>query len=204
MSTGSTNLIAVSDKAVDGFVLEIRSRYAGKYKIVKRSESSWFWRALWFLIGLFNKRYASSYATTIAATTFVPENFGSWSPERRWSLLHHEAVHVVQAYSWPLGSWAGRFNIPLFSFAYLFLPLPFFYTLRAKFEREAYRESIAVAYLLGWLGSEEARGSYIKFLTDVFAGSGYLWMWRSSSAEKWVRATVEEARSGKLFPRWGF
>lgn len=180
----------------DSLRYEIGARWP-RHRVVRRSDSSWPWKILWKVLGRFVPGYSVNYATTIGATTFVPDGFDWWPDERKWKMLRHEGVHVEQAYSWPLGGWAGRLNAPLFSIAYLLL-LPALFTLRAMFEREAYLETLVAEAELGTLDEEVA----VAHLVKIFAGRSYAWMWTRGATERWVRRSCADVRAGRVASRW--
>lgn len=185
---------------LEALLAEVRERHP-KYRIVEKTKSGWFWRIIWRLISLFNKRFMQGYATTIGSTTHVGSEFALWDDLDQWHQIRHEAVHVDQAHSWPFGARVGRLNIPFFSFFYL-LVLPFFYTFRAKFEKEAYAESIIVSVQLGELDDPEVVARAVSRYVEIFSGPDYLWMARRAAVKAWAEATIEKVKKGEIVSRW--
>lgn len=133
-----------------------------------------------------NRDFMRSYYTTIGTTVYLPTAWETSREESRTIVLRHEVVHMRQA---------RRYGRLLFSLLYLFafLPVGLAY-FRAKFEKEAYEESLrARAELLGpdSLGSPELR----RAMVGHFVGPDYLWAWPfRKSVERWYSEAVERIK----------
>jgi len=121
--------------------------------------------------------YLDSYQTTIGKTVYVTSDWDDWSADRRYVTLRHEAVHLRQF---------RKFTLPVMAVLYIFVPLPMGLAYcRARFEREAYEETIRAAAEV-W-GVEVPRGvAYREHIIEQFTGPSYGWMWPFRKAlERW-------------------
>lgn len=141
------------------------------------------------------------FTTTVWRTMYVPDDFWEWTDASRYRLLRHELVHMRQFRNWPMkflgkkGWW--RINAVLMGFSYIFLPLPVFWTLRAKFEREGYLQSMLSYYeLYGY--TSVVRQRYTEWMGDVFGGSTYFFMWTKGKAKKWAEKTLDDIENKKI------
>lgn len=155
------------------------------FKIVPKSESS-FMRLINFLLlcVTFGKqsKFMERYTTTIGYTVYTPANWGDYNSLSKAQILRHERVHMLQQKR------HGRF---MFTFLYLCWPLPMFLSLsRAKFEMEAYEESMRVSFEeLGEAGLESMRESVI----NQFTSGAYGWMWPfRKQIETWYANTSKK------------
>lgn len=160
---------------------------------IKYKDSSSFMKFIGTLL-FFNKRFMTSYTTTIGSTVYFPNtSFVRTKPIASSIILLHELVHIYDS---------KKFSNLLFSFLYLtpqilallavpfyfligwwsslflilLLPLPSFF--RMYFERRAYFTSLYVLYRLGKKLNfdprlEENKASFIK----QFKNSSYYYMW---------------------------
>jgi hypothetical protein len=121
------------------------------------------------------RTYLDSYQTTIGSTVYVTSDWNDWHPDRRYVVLRHEAVHLRQFRKWTL---------PGMALLYLFVPLPLGLAWwRARFEQEAYAETIRVAAEV-W-GKDHARDMRPHIIAQ-FTGPSYGWMWPfRASLERW-------------------
>lgn len=121
--------------------------------------------ALWVLT-FGQSGFLQDYVTTVGTVVYVPTRWSDFDEITRCILLRHEAVHMRQARQY------GRL---LYSLLYLFAFFPVFFAwYRAKFEMEAYAESIrAEAQYRGLRQLRTRRSFYIR----QFTGPAYLWMW---------------------------
>jgi hypothetical protein len=137
-----------------------------KYRVVLKSESK-LMRAIGWVLKPFNKEFMTNYVTTIGSTIYTPSR-EMLSP----GLLQHELQHVSDSKRWPV----------LYELSYLFL-LPLGFTMRAFWERRAYRHSIKDCF-----GSRWNVEQVVEWLLPQFTSSQYLWMdLRKRSVEKWIR-----------------
>ncbi len=130
-----------------------------------------------------NRDFMRSYYTTIGRTVYLPSSWELAGPENRVVDLRHELVHMRQA---------ARHGRILFSFLYLFFPLPVGLAwFRAKFEKEAYEETLrAKAEIFGAMAVAESDPERI---VRQFTTSRYLWMWPfKKSVQKWYQRTLEK------------
>jgi hypothetical protein len=133
-----------------------------------------------------NARYLSHVVTTIGRTVFVPSEFGDWPRAQRAAILRHELVHVAQF---------RRYGVLPMAVAYLLLPLPIGLAwCRMRLEREAYEESIRIAFADGGrAATDEMRADIVA----RFTGPDYLWMWPFRRAlERWYDAFVATLERG--------
>ena len=146
---------------------------------------SWHQRAiattLRLLSGGRTDRYLTTYVTTIGRRIYVPSDFAKWPSEQREAILHHELVHVAQFERWGL--------VPM-ALAYVLLPFPVGLAwCRMRLEREAYEESIRIAYERGGRAFTDALREGI---ITRFTGPDYLWMWPfRRSLEAWFDRFVD-------------
>jgi len=129
--------------------------------------------------------YLDSYQTTIGKTVYVTPDWDTWPADRRYVTMRHEAVHLRQF---------RAYTLPGMAFLYLLIPLPLGLAwFRARFEQEAYAESIRAAAEV-W-GPAHPRGeAYRRHVVEQFTGPSYGWMWPFRGAiERWydrILATV--------------
>lgn len=163
------------DALVDALRVEIPG-----FRIVRKDQSA-FHRAIHVaLIGVTFGRmrsYLDSFQTTIGRTVYVTADWDDWSPDRRYVTLRHEAVHLRQF---------RRYTLPVMAILYVLLPLPMGLAyFRARFEKEAYAETIRAAAEVH--GVEHARSSaHRNYVIEQFMGASYGWMWPfRASLERW-------------------
>lgn len=124
------------------------------------------------------RRFMTDFITTIGDTVYVPDTWYQGDDVSRMIVLRHERVHMRQK---------KKYGMVLFTLAYLFSPLPggLAYC-RARFEREAYAETIRATVELIPEGKYMVRStSYKMMLTGEFESAAYFWMWpfpKSNSA----------------------
>lgn len=129
------------------------------------------------------KTFMTHFITTIGQEVYVPTKWKSWPEKSRMSILRHERVHMRQAKKY------GRF---LFSFLYLFFPLPtVFAYYRMKFEREAYTESLRA--MVEYYGKDAPTDPEVKEnMLKHFTSAEYFWMWPwKKGLNKWYDETVK-------------
>lgn len=121
--------------------------------------------------------YLESYQTTIGKTVYVTSDWFERSADDRYVTLRHEAVHLRQFRRWTL---------PGMAVLYLLVPLPMGLAyFRARFEREAYAETIrAAAEVFG--AAHPRRQAFREHVIAQFTGPSYGWMWPfRRSLERW-------------------
>lgn len=170
-------------------------------RIILKKDSVLLNSLFWILRNIFRvKTDFSDYATTIGNTIFVPDTFMEWPSDRQYALLRHELMHLRQFRNWPF-KFLGHpvlwyINAIITGFCYIFI-FPVFVTLRAKFEREGYAQTILVNYELGLLDMSKQL-ALINFMAEVFGGSGYFYMWNKAKARRWAMDVIEDCLTGQL------
>ena len=162
------------------------------FRIVRKDQSA-FHRAIHYaLVGVTFGRmrsYLDSFQTTIGKTVYVTADWDNWASDDRYVTLRHEAIHLRQF---------RRLSLPVMALLYVLLPLPMGLAyFRARFEKEAYAETIRAAAEV-W-GSDYARSvEHRKHVIDQFMGPSYGWMWPfRASLERWydqILATLEDRK----------
>jgi hypothetical protein len=181
---------------------------------VKYKDSSNFMKLLSYIL-FFNKRFMTSYTTTIGSTVYFPnEKFIKSRPTSSATIFLHELVHIYDA---------KRFNVLLYSFLYLFpislllvalplfivswkialvltiislTPLPSYF--RMYFERRAYMVSL---YAIQKLSEKMNFKPYLDKSKDSFISefksSSYYFMWVFPSINTRFNEAVIKIQSGK-------
>ncbi len=113
------------------------------------------------------RTFMTRFTTVIGYTMYVARK--SWydlAPDAKAIIVRHERVHMRQR---------TKYGMLLFSVLYLLLPLPgglsYF---RAKFEKEAYEESIRAAVEYGW---DPMDPMFRENIVSTFLGPPYFWSW---------------------------
>lgn len=150
-----------------------------KYKVVLKKDS-WLMRAIGFILKPFNKTFMTHFVTTIGSTVYVPRDHFIDD-----GLLQHELQHISDSKKWPV----------LYELSYLFC-LPFGFTMRAHWERRAYRHTIKAMIKSGY--SIEATEEIVKWLEPNFTGPNYLWMdLRKKKVRAWILDEIENVQQGR-------
>lgn len=173
---------------------EIRSEFP-KFKVVPKSESGLMKAINAFLLAVSfgqAKSFMTGYATTLGTTVYVTPTWPQRSETDKMILLRHERVHMRQA---------KRLTRVLFSLLYLlpFLPVGLAY-FRARFEMEAYEETIRATY--------EHYGRQAVFAKEFrdriarqFTGPGYMFMWPfPKTVDRWILDAVERVAGKEPSP----
>ncbi len=112
--------------------------------------------------------YLDSYQTTIGRTVYVTADWDAWTDEHRYVTLRHEAIHLRQF---------RRYTTVGMALLYVLVPLPMGLAwFRARFEKEAYAESIRAAAEV-WGADYPRRTEYRQHIIEQFLGPSYGWMW---------------------------
>lgn len=112
--------------------------------------------------------YLDSYQTTIGRTVYVTSDWDRWDADHRYVTMRHEAVHLRQF---------RRLSLPVMAVLYLLVPLPMGLAyFRARFEMEAYAESIRAAAEV-WGPAVPRSAEFRAHIVDQFVGPSYGWMW---------------------------
>lgn len=165
--------------------VEIRKEFPS-FQIINKSES-FFMKLIAFFLLLVTfgqqKTFLTSYTTTIGQRVYVPFDWNEWLEPRKIAILRHERVHMRQA---------KKYTLPVFAFFYLLVPLPIGLAYcRARFEWEAYTESMRVRYQQGGIHAI-ASLEYKNHIVSQFTSGAYGWMWPfRKTVERWY----DEARA---------
>lgn len=151
---------------------------------ILRKDLVWHQRAIHHLLRVVTfggqSHYLDSYVTTLGRFIYVTPDWDQRTHADRYATLRHERVHVEQF---------RRYGFLPMAIAYLLLPLPFGLAwCRMRLEREAYAESVRVAYELGGrLGTERIKAHVLR----QFTSGAYGWMWPFPRAlARWYDALV--------------
>jgi hypothetical protein len=130
--------------------------------------------------------YLTEYQTTIGATIYVTPDWDARSVEERVVTLRHEAVHLRQFRRWTL---------PGMAVLYLLVPLPLGLAwCRARFEQEAYAETIRAAAEV-WGPARPREPAFRARILDQFTGPAYGWMWPfRRNLERWYEGILRGLR----------
>ena len=163
----------------DALVAALRAEIPG-FRVVRKDRSR-LHRAIHHMLVVVTfgkmRSYLDSFQTTIGRTVYVTADWDRLSPDERYVTLRHEAIHLRQF---------RRLTLPVMAVLYLLIPLPMGLSyFRARFEKEAYAESIRAAAEV-WGAAYPRRASYRKHVIDQFMGPSYGWMWPfRPSLERW-------------------
>lgn len=131
-----------------------------------------------------SRSYLEGFTTTIGRTVWVTSDWEQMSRDSRYLTLLHERIHLRQF---------RRFTLVGMVFLYLFVPLPLGLAyFRARFEREAYGETIRGTAAL--LGADRVRDPAFRAdIVEQFTGPSYGWMWPfRASVERWYDRVLAE------------
>jgi hypothetical protein len=165
---------------------ELADEFPG-FRIVLKPTSA-FQRAIHRLLIVvtlgMNRAYLDGYHTTIGRRVYVTSDWDSISRDRRYLVLLHERIHLRQF---------RRHGLVGMALLYLMVPLPLGLAyFRARFEREAYAESIRGAAALHGVAHVRAP-EFRDHILDQFTGPSYGWMWPfRASLERWYDRVLAE------------
>lgn len=162
----------------------------------KKRDSSWLRPIFWVLKKITRQDY-KTFTTTIFSTMYVGPSWEEKSQDEKYKTLRHEKKHIRQFHCFPLGRWAWPINHLLMALCYL-LFLPVILTMRAKFEREGYTQSLLVHYELNGPFSDREMEGWARWLADTFGGSAYMWMWSRKKAYAWAMETMRAINAGEI------
>lgn len=159
-----------ASEAYDRLLEEIQAEFPC-FQLIAKSESGFQKLIHYALVALTfgqMRDYLDGYQTTLGDRIYVTPSWAERSQADRYQILCHERVHMRQF---------RRFTWPGMTLLYLFLPLPMGLAyFRARFEMEAYAESIrAAAEIYGKAHVHEA--SFREHILQQFTGASYGWMW---------------------------
>ncbi|MCF6205302.1 MAG: hypothetical protein L3J47_00210 [Sulfurovum sp.] len=172
------------------------------FKVVLHKNSA-FMLAIHFVLKVLSlgKVVPARYTTTIGKTMYVPNNWPILGDQAKYAILRHEVVHLRQFRQWPFRFLDYRglrlVNALLFGVAYL-LALPTLWTLRAKFEREAYTQTMLVVFEDRGEFTTRKRQALARNMGIHFGGPGYLYMWNRARAKEWANKVMDDIESGKI------
>ena len=133
-------------------------------------------------------------AQTLGRTIWLPNNWKSVDARIRFEILLHEEAHTFQFEKWGLGSMT--FGILTMGFAYACL-LPIFWTMRSRFEKAGYYQSMRARFLM----KDPPGDGFIGHMVENFTTRNYFWMmgpWAKKKVEKWFwRACVKAQREAE-------
>jgi len=206
------------EEALFDDLLAVAQKYSPKTKVVPKA-TVWWHKAIAKILAIVgNDSYLDGYWTTIGYTIYQP---GKQVDKKRWSVVPHEGGHSVQAktwtrplfgslylmgtpvwllpallFSWPFFVWLPWWSGLIFTLSFLLLSFPPFGLCRAHWEFQMYGLSLAIQY---WRGYSIDSG-YIEDRARQFTGPDYFYMYPcKSSAEKKLRAYLNDAKTGKIF-----
>lgn len=159
-----------ASEAYDRLLVEISAEFP-RFRIIPKSESPFqklIHKALVVVTFGQMRSYLDSYQTTLGQRIYITPSWQERSFEDRYMVLCHERIHMRQF---------RRFTWPGMTILYLLFPLPMGLAyFRARFEMEAYAESIrAAAELYGKAHVEEAE--FRDHILRQFTSASYGWMW---------------------------
>jgi hypothetical protein len=164
-----------------------------RFRLVRKDRSRFqrvIHTALVIVTGGQMRSYLDGYQTTIGYTIYVTPDWYDLDPTERWATLRHERVHLRQF---------RRYTLPGMAVLYLLIPLPAgFAYFRARFEKQAYEESIrATAEVRG--RGHVARGPFRERIIRQFTGPSYGWMWPfRQQLERWYDSVVATLPEGDV------
>lgn len=138
-------------------------------KFVHKQDSR-FWRFLGWVVRIVtfggNTQFNTNYTTTIGKTIALPDNWDSWSPLERLSIVTHEMVHIDQI---------KRYGVFLWALGWVFIPLPLGLAwCRYVLEREAYLEGLKVCREFGQESTLKGR---VEGVVWQLSSPAYGWCW---------------------------
>jgi hypothetical protein len=169
---------------------DIEREFPG-FRIV-RKDLSWLQRAIHVTLAILTlggqRRYLTSYQTTIRRTVYVTCAFHELPAAQRYITMRHEREHLRQFRRWTL---------PGMALLYVFLPLPVGLAwFRAHFEKQGYAETIRAAAEVHGL-DHVRRAEHRDHVVRQFCTGAYGWMWPfRRSMERWYDGVVAEIARG--------
>lgn len=173
----------LSNEGYDALLAEIKQEFPD-FKVLKKSESTLMkvidktLKVISF--GKMNS-FMDDFITTIGNTVYVPEKWDGRSASTKAITMRHERVHMRQS---------QRVGRVLFSLSYLFFPVPILFAhYRAKFEKEAYEESLKAIH--EYYGPKFFTPALKEKIVSHFTSAEYMWMWvNKKSVEYWYDSVV--------------
>lgn len=163
---------------------------------VRERDKSWLRWIFGPLSKILGQDY-STFTTTIFSTMYVGAGWQHDTPNEKYQTLRHEMQHIDQFHHWPLGRRLWPVNHVIMAFCYLFV-LPLFWTLRARFERAGYTQTLLVEFELHGAFSQDRMESNARWMAETFGGGSYFYMWRRKAAYAWAMETQRKILAGEI------
>lgn len=180
----------LNDQQYDQLLDDVKKEFPD-FKIVYKKDSS-LMKSINFFLKTISfgkmKTFMDSFITTIGETVYVPTDWHENSASTKAITIRHERVHMRQA---------KKYGRVLFSIMYLLLPIPIGAAyFRAKFEKEAYEESLKAVH--EYYGSKLFTNSLKESILKHFTTAEYIWMWPwKKSLDSWYDAAVDRIKNSK-------
>lgn len=164
----------------------MREEFPG-FRVV-RKDRSWGQRVIAgaLVVGTLGgmRSYLRGYQTTIGWTVYVTPDFEERDEVDRWIVMRHERVHLRQF---------RRYTRVGMGVLYLLAPLPVGLAwFRARFEREAYEETMRAAAEVHGLEYVRRQG-FRDYIVRQFMGPSYGWMWPfRRSVNRWYDRVLSD------------
>ena len=163
----------------EALVDALRAEIPG-FRIVRKDRSRMHRAIHYFLLAITfgqMRSYLDSFQTTIGKTVYVTADWDELPPDQRYVTLRHEAVHLRQF---------RKLTLPVMALLYVLLPLPMGLAyFRARFEKEAYAETIRAAAEV-WGMAYASSDAHRAYVIEQFTSASYGWMWPfRASLERW-------------------
>lgn len=159
-------------------------------------DKSWL-RIPFGILRIFTGQSYKTFHTTVFSTLYTGPRWEKMTDKEKYKLLRHEREHIRQFHCWPLGRWAWPLNHILMSLCYM-LVLPILWTLRAKFEREGYLQTMLTEYELYGEFDERKMESWARWMAETFGTGVYAWMWTKKKAYAWAMDTMRKINAGEI------
>lgn len=173
-----------------------------RLKVVSKEDSLLMNLLAWVLKNILRTGddFMSRFITTVGFTIYVPAKWTRMSDLDRFFMLEHELVHVHQMTTLVFPRWLWPANMVLFAIAYTLL-LPAFWTMRAKFEREAYTRQISLEVEHGRFDpTDPAQVQWmLNWLVPLFSGPSYFWMWTEEATRDYFTRLFGRLAAGDRF-----
>lgn len=180
-----TEVVPTKQNPFDALAIQTKKTFP-RFRIVER-DRSWLRPIFWCLEKITRRSYAG-FTTTVFSTMYVGSTWQRKTEVAKYRTLRHEKIHIHQFYEWPFGRRFWLVNHLLTALCYLFV-LPVFWTLRSKFEREGYTQTLLVEYELEGKFDDDRLEENAQWLAKTFGTSTYLWMWSRGKAYSWALDT---------------
>lgn len=162
------------------------------FRVVRKDQSR-FQRAIHYALVAITfgqmRSYLDGYQTTIRYTVYTTDDWDECDPRDRIVTMRHERIHLRQF---------RRYTFVGMTLLYLLMPLPMGLAwFRARFEREAYEESLRAAaeiYGIDYIDDELHK----DYIVGQFTSASYGWMWPfRRRMESWYDAFVARLRAAE-------